>query len=101
MGNHVNPERDWYASLMSRLRKPCPRCSNSLLTNHLIYDLGYRKCLYCKSRIETFLPSVANYLLIAGSISGVMTENLLWKIPSCLWVCAWGLRRFKLSTGSP
>jgi hypothetical protein len=96
MANELKQEPDWSERLLvERLRKSCPNCSNTLLYNQLIYDLGFRRCLWCNSRIETYLPNIADYLLIAAALSGLMTENPVWKVVSGVCAVAWWFRRFR------
>ncbi|HUE80092.1 MAG TPA: hypothetical protein VMN38_10730 [Sphingomicrobium sp.] len=82
--------------MTERLMKRCPKCSKSLQYNHLIYDLGYRKCLSCSAAIETYLPGAVNYLIIAVALSGLLTANPFWNAVSLACVMVWAFRRFRL-----
>jgi hypothetical protein len=81
---------------VERFRKSCPHCSKTLAYNQFIYDLGYRKCLWCSSSIETHLLPIANYFLIIAGLSTLLATNLAWELVGSVCGAAWALRRFRL-----
>jgi hypothetical protein len=97
-----NKDLDWDEKiLVERFMKSCPNCSKTLSYNQFVYDLGYRKCLWCASAIETYLPDAVNYLLIAVALSGLLTSNPVWDAIGLACGVVWAFRRFRLRQPLP